>query len=432
MTEMTYNNEFPVTIYGNLKRIDDTKSRGRCRIFYKYKNRNGSYITDAFADKLLSTVAYTPVKGIYVAENNAKGDYTNHGEKRTEGRIYGIVPADYNLAWEDHLDDDGIIRNYACVDVILYTALYQEAGQIFGKSQSMELYPKSIKGQWKMYDGQKYFEFTDGCFLGLQVLGDNTVPCFEGAAFYELDTIVDRLEKLETLFKDFQLEYIGGTSSMDTNDIITDVENVEEEVIDTDGPVFEEVEETPISEEETVDEAVETEETTEVDAVEEENEEVQVEESIEESEESEEIEEEQLEEFEETENLEEITPTEQFEQIIADLQATITTLTRERDDYAIKFSALEQKYNELEKVHNQNLKNEKIQIITKYSNKLDADTINEILENVDSYSITDLNKELSYAFVEKNPHVLSDVTGPLFPKTKKLTGAAMIVSEYVE
>lgn len=430
MTEMTYKNEFPVTIYGNLKRIDDTKSRGRCRIFYKYKNRNGSYITDAFADKLLSTVAYTPVKGIYVAENNAKGDYTNHGEKRTEGRIYGIVPADYNLAWEDHLDDDGIIRNYACVDVILYTALYQEAGQILGKSQSMELYPKSIKGQWKMYDGQKYFEFTDGCFLGLQVLGDNTIPCFEGAAFYELDTIVDRLEKLETLFKDFQLEYIGGTSSMDTNDIITDVENVEE-VVDAAEPVFEEVEETPISEEETVEETVETEETTEVDAVEEEEEkEVPVEEeSIEEAEEAEEIEEEQSEEVEETE---EIAPTEQFEQIIADLQATITTLTRERDDYAVRFSALEQKYNELEKVHNKNLKNEKIQIITKYSNKLDADTINEILENIDSYSITDLNKELSYAFVEKNPHVLSDVTGPLFPKQRKLTGAAMIVSEYVE
>jgi hypothetical protein len=70
-------------------------SKARCKIFYKYENRNGTYITDEFADKLLSSLAYVPVKGIYQSE-----DYTDHGARRDEGRIYGIVPENPNVAWE--------------------------------------------------------------------------------------------------------------------------------------------------------------------------------------------------------------------------------------------------------------------------------------------------------------------------------------------
>ena len=53
--------EFPVTVYGNLEKYNDVTSKARCRIFYKYGNRNGTYITDEFAEKLLSTIAYAPV-----------------------------------------------------------------------------------------------------------------------------------------------------------------------------------------------------------------------------------------------------------------------------------------------------------------------------------------------------------------------------------
>ena len=45
------NLDFPVTVYANLEKYNETISKGRCRIFYKYGNRNGTYITDEFADK---------------------------------------------------------------------------------------------------------------------------------------------------------------------------------------------------------------------------------------------------------------------------------------------------------------------------------------------------------------------------------------------
>jgi hypothetical protein len=156
--------DFPVTIYGNLEKYSETISKGRCRIFYKHGNRNGTYITDEFAEKLLETIPYAPVKGIYSEDDE---DYTDHGMKRSEGRIYGIVPANPNVTWELHLDDDGVEREYACVDVLIHTGLYREASEIIGKGQSMELYSPSIKGDWKIINGQKFFVFSEGSFLGL-------------------------------------------------------------------------------------------------------------------------------------------------------------------------------------------------------------------------------------------------------------------------
>ena len=188
--------EFPVTIYGNLKELNPVLSKARCRIFYKYENRNGTYITDEFAQKLISSLPYTPVKGIY---DNFDEDYTDHGSKRDLGRIYGIVPENPNFSWEKHLDEDEIEREYACCDVYIFTALYEEASQIVGKSQSMELYQPSIKGDWAIINGKKLFKFEDGCFLGLQILGDDVEPCFEGAAFFtfynDLKTAIKKLEK---------------------------------------------------------------------------------------------------------------------------------------------------------------------------------------------------------------------------------------------
>lgn len=202
--------DIPVTVYGNLEKYNNVISKGRCRIFYKGANRNGTFITDEFADKLLSTIAYAPVKGIFEDDED---DYTDHGEKRSEGRIYGVVPADYNLAWEPHVDEDGVERIYACVDVLIYTELYSEAGRIFGKSQSMELYRKSIKGDWQIKDGKRYYVFEDACFLGLQVLGDRVEPCFEGASFFSLyQSLIKQVEELDKINENFQNNGQGGNT----------------------------------------------------------------------------------------------------------------------------------------------------------------------------------------------------------------------------
>ena len=181
---------FSLSIYGNITDYNEVLSKARCRIFYTGANRNGTFITEEFAEKLISTLPYVPVKGIY---DTMKDDYTDHGRERYEGRIYGIVPENPNFAWEKHLDVDGVERTYACTDVYLFTGLYkQEAFDIVGKSQSMELYVDSIEGEWQYINGKRFFVFTEGRFLGLQTLGEDYEPCFEGASFY---TLVDVFQK---------------------------------------------------------------------------------------------------------------------------------------------------------------------------------------------------------------------------------------------
>lgn len=199
---------FSVQVYGDFVKYSETISQGRCRIFYKGPNRNGSYITAEFAEKLLSSLPYTPVKGIYYPEE----DFQGHGYSSAMGRIYGVVPENPNVTWEEHYDSDGEIRKYACCDILIYTALYEEAKEVFSKGQSMELYPPSIKGSWVKHDGIEYYEYTDGCFFGLQVLGDEFEPCFEGATFFTLkDKVEEAFKKLEKLRQNFEKEKGGHT-----------------------------------------------------------------------------------------------------------------------------------------------------------------------------------------------------------------------------
>ena len=203
---------FSLSIYGDITGYNEVLSKARCRIFYTGANRNGTFITEEFAEKLVQTLPYVPVKGIY---DTMKDDYTDHGRERYEGRIYGIVPENPNFAWEKHLDADGVERNYACTDVYLFTGLYkQEAFDIVGKSQSMELYVDSIEGEWQFINGKRFFVFTEGRFLGLQALGEDYEPCFEGASFYTLidsvKTLIDDLKNTEV----FQKQNLGGEKYM--------------------------------------------------------------------------------------------------------------------------------------------------------------------------------------------------------------------------
>ena len=218
--EEKINLSIPVTVFGELTSFNNVISKARVRIFYKGLNRNGTYISDEFAEKLLSTIRYTPICGIYEDD-----DFTDHGKNRSIAKAYGVVPENPNITWEKHLDEDGVERVYACADVFLWTARYKEASEIVGKSQSMELYDKSIKGIWKYENGKKYFEFTDGCFIGLTPLGDDVEPCFEGSAFYTLAaSLYEMVEELRNYDKTSEKNLKGGQEKMVVNFKLSDNE----------------------------------------------------------------------------------------------------------------------------------------------------------------------------------------------------------------
>ena len=54
--ELNEISKFNVQVYGELEKFSDVISKSRVRIFYRGLNRNRSYISDEFAQKLIDTL----------------------------------------------------------------------------------------------------------------------------------------------------------------------------------------------------------------------------------------------------------------------------------------------------------------------------------------------------------------------------------------
>lgn len=447
--------EFPVTIYGNLEKISPVLSKARCRIFYKYDNRNGTYITDEFAEKLISSLPYTPVKGIY---DNFDEDYTDHGAKRDLGRIYGIVPENPNFSWELHLDEDGVERQYACTDVLIFSALYEEANEIVGKSQSMELYQPSIKGEWTIINGKKLFKFEDGCFLGLQILGDDVEPCFEGAAFFslykELKTMIQQIKeyslnsnnkggKSEMTKINFKLsdnqKHDAIWSLLNTNyteeggwEVIYGICDIYDEyalVYSYETGSYERVYYTKDDNTDSI-ELGERKKCYVIDITEDEKSALEalrafnggtyekVDETVKDAE------------IIKNQNLE-------FSTKIEELNSTVSTLTTERDTSAQNYTNAQATIStlteELETLKNYKLNvetQEKEQVISSYSELLNEEILTSYREKISEYnSAKDLDKELAYELKQSNPTVFTK-TPQYIPKDHSTTGIEAILAKY--
>ena len=158
---------------------DDVGNRLKVAVFTKYKNRNGSYITDAYADSLIesATRGDTPVVGFFDPESQSWASHT--GPTLANG--YGYIES--FLGWEPLTDTDGITREYAVFSVVIFTKYYEEAKKIRGQNQSMELDATTIQGDWANFDGEDYFVYTKGDMLGLCVIGQHE-PCFSVSTFF--------------------------------------------------------------------------------------------------------------------------------------------------------------------------------------------------------------------------------------------------------
>lgn len=233
---------FQVQLYDVDESTNTNFTNGRARIFYKGCNRNGSFISDEFAKQLIATAVGCPVVGLWDAE---KQDFTDH-TKDEKKRAYGYVPQEPNFAWEKHTDEDGVEREYACMDIVLWTAMFEEAKNIITAPLSMELNPNTICGAWYTMQGKQYFMFSSGEMLGFCALGKDVEPCFEGAAFFSLQDV----SFIEALREQILLEFSKG-EVMDKTEIIEEVQSEPEVIVENElveEPETVEVEEAPAEE----------------------------------------------------------------------------------------------------------------------------------------------------------------------------------------
>lgn len=411
---------FVATVYGNLVPLNNSAlSKARLKIFYKGMNRNGSYINEEIAEKLISTLPGTPVVGYYDSD---KDDFLGHVSPESN-RAYGFVPEEMNFKWEMFLDPDGVYRTYACTDIILWTGRYPIASKIVGKSHSMELNPDTVEGEWVEHDDDFYFEFTNAEFFGLCVLGEEYEPCFEGSSFYELHqqennaSISKDLKEMFSLYKstiDSAEENPTGGQEMEDEKLKPqdlDNDSVEEEVKDQEEEVKEE-ENKPSETEEVKDES--SEEGKEEETDEEEKEEEQ--EEPEQEEENEEEESEETDEPEEEEEKEEV----DFNSALAEKDKTIATLEAE--------------LKELREYKKAKVNEEKEEVLNTYSNKLTEEEIADFRNKIEDYnSAVELKKDIAVCLLDKqsNEEKIEESNYALINSRKNtFTGIEAIVAKY--
>lgn len=162
-------------------------------------NRNGSIISKAVAEHMGATLPGSPIIGYFSEEKQDFRDHSDEIRVNEDGEIsfkqrtrpYGFVDI-HAPVWFQTFTDDGVDHEYLMTEGYLWTGRYPEVNSVLetGKGQSMELDEERTHGFWSepSEDGESYFIINEACISALCLLGDDVEPCFEGASVYSLNT----------------------------------------------------------------------------------------------------------------------------------------------------------------------------------------------------------------------------------------------------
>ena len=393
-----------VIISSPLERVSQdmpNTGRARVRVFSKYGNRNGSYITEQVADQLIESAItkHVPIVGFFDPQSQTWASHT--GPTLAHG--YGYVE-DF-LGWEPTEDTDGVIRDYAVFSIVLHTDYFEEANKIVGQNQSMELNPKTIQGEWATIDEEEYFIYSFAEMLGFCVIGSNE-PCFSASTFFskneenktQFEQFSSLLFELRAKVEEAKNFKEGGEQPMEENKV---VETPVEETVVEETPAVENFEnnEDPVVEEPATEEPAVEEPATEF---EEETPAVVEEPTVEETSNTE---------FEALQNdFNELQSS--FEALqnelasaqerIATFEAEIETLNNTNSSLQQELSAAQATIANYEKSAAEEETERKDTLIQDYEKVLSAEEITPIREAVADFSYDELESKLAVIFSRKN------------------------------
>ena len=363
-------------------------SRLKVGVFYRYGNRNGSYITDEVANMLINsaTKGDTPVIGFFDPQTQGWAGHT--GPMLASG--YGYVE-DFE-GWQMMKDTDGVEREYAVFSVILFTKYFKEASMVVGQNQSMELNIDSIQGDWATIDETEYFVYTAAEIMGLCIIGQHE-PCFSASSFFEKQNegYQDQYQKfssllsgLKALVEEAEQNVEGGEHQMDNENLQNPEVNPEQESA-------------PVPENNDAPAGTEPTEVTPVEAPAEQ--EPQEEESNPEQEEENPVAanaefEARIQELQNS--LNEMTVNyENAQTRIAELEAQITSASEVEANLRNEIATYEAEHTRLE---NEN----KNSLIDQYAVELSEEEINPIREEMSNFSLAELESKLAVCYAKKH------------------------------
>ena len=399
MNELRKYATFSVDLMGSPTRINSMFSLGRARIFYMGPNPNRSIIEGEVAYKLAATIPGTPIIGLY---NYDTEDFEGHGEGQS---AFGFVPLEPNPTWVK-IDDNGKEREYLEVDVVVWDGRFEEAKDILTaqKSLSMELNPATLKGTITRMGEHTYYNITNAEFAGITVLGDEVEPCFKDAGF--LTAYSSMVSAYASYMTNIQENEEGGIDHMENIDEVkveevvepelnteeTETEVVVDEVVAEAEVEVEVVEETPAETEEQPAEEISSEE-----APTEETEFAADEDKKEESEEESDDKEDEEEDKKECPEC-------------GEEPCVCKNSCDKEKEYTLKIAELEaqnesltQELNAAREALNKYTRKEKLEIISKFSTKLEngEELIASLTEKVDELTKDEIKAELGSALVDQ-------------------------------
>lgn len=223
MNELRKYATFSVDFVGQPIKVNSMFSFGRARIFYMGSNPNRSIIEGEAAYKLAASIPGTPIIGLY---NYDTEDFEGHGDGQS---AFGFVPLEPNPTWVK-IDENGKEREYLEVDVVVWDGRFEEAKNILSenKSLSMELNPATLKGTMVRRGEHMYYNITNAEFAGITVLGEDVEPCFKDAGF--LNAYSHMVSEYAKYMNNMQENEEGGINHMENIDEVKVDEVVEPEV----------------------------------------------------------------------------------------------------------------------------------------------------------------------------------------------------------
>ena len=193
---------------------DDRFTKVKVWLMHLGVNLNDSAFEKSVVDKAIPTLQYIPIMGFVELNDDNEKDFSDHryiitkdekGVRRKYlGTPYGVIKSsdDNNAHYEERLCDDGETRTFLVTEGVIWNVL-EDGAEIFHrdlvKSQSMELYEKSIDG-YEDEDG--IFHFTDFSFRAACVLGDNVTPAMTGSTIEVQFALGDFVKNIQSELND--------------------------------------------------------------------------------------------------------------------------------------------------------------------------------------------------------------------------------------
>ena len=384
----------------NLQPLDINPLMSSCdiKVLYIGQNRNHSYITKEVATNMAKTLRGAPIVGYYKEE---KGDFADHGEKiiiDDEGIKfqcmtvpYGFVSPDAKVWFQtfNDIDDFGneVKREYLVTTGYLWTGQYEECKKALdGRPHSMELDNDSLEGKWSTDNstGMDFFIVNDATFSKLCILGDDVEPCFEGSSITSPATTFSKVDNnfkhtLFSMMEDLKFALKGGNEQVIQEDTMVE-QTIEDNTENLDSSNESIVNKNDSSIEEPAAEPVESPET----------------------------------EFEKNQDDKDKDDNKDSDSEYAcngkddEDKKKYSLLEAEYNELKTKFDLLQAKCEELEKVTTSYEREKKEELINKFY-MLDDEDKKDVKDNIDKYSLDDIESKLSVICVRKRVSFASEV-----------------------